>query len=123
MDEAGSTCLKCTNKLYLQDGVCQQGCPSFLTHGSVGKSNRRCSVPFTCDKGVSKLDGDKCKCPSAKYCRTCQFLADNSAGQAVCGLCVKGWYLHQGECVKNCPAGTVGTNVESKTGRECVPEP
>eukprot|EP00043_Microstomoeca_roanoka_P014701 m.146299 g.146299 ORF g.146299 m.146299 type:complete len:824 (+) comp16083_c0_seq1:126-2597(+) len=120
--ESGNTCSRCRDAKYLLDGQCVDTCPSNYTHSGVQSYGRECLSPFTC-RG-NRHDTDRtlpCQCADRQNCFECQLLAGNQPGEAPCTKCRNGRYLHQGECLKSCPSGTVSNGETGGYGRECLP--
>eukprot|EP00040_Diaphanoeca_grandis_P036593 m.233736 g.233736 ORF g.233736 m.233736 type:complete len:666 (+) comp33646_c1_seq5:2-1999(+) len=120
----GEKCTKCLNsKVLSPDGTCVDDCSAY--EGTVTYAPKaaggQCRAPFTCDSGADVL-GAKCLCkskdiPGWKDCDSCDWSLEGES----CNVCKNNKYLHNGDCVKNCPDGTIGRK-EGRVGGECVPQ-
>ena len=91
------TCTQCKDSKYLDaTGACVDACPDGYYENGAGVTGRTCLA-----------------CADAS-CTTCL-----GAGTSSCEDCTDSKFLHRGECLGTCPAGTFGEGLESPDGREC----
>jgi len=127
-----SKCSQCNNGYLLQpDLTCNSKCPAkYYNHLNerclpcsnncdICRNEKECTVcsgkmvldqnnmcTDKCEKGYVEVQGKCVKCKD-KNCAKCQ-----SNDQAICEVCLPGFYLYKGECVSSCPEKTfaLGSN-------------
>jgi hypothetical protein len=126
-------CLRCRNKALLMYNVADERtycigsdapCPEGLVASGAGEYGRRCQPAHDCianlnvEHAKNKADRTKnsasyCKCPAGVL--NCRY--DENGMTAL--MCKARKYLHNGECLAECPTGTTPKGKKS-TGRTCV---
>ncbi|KCV72436.1 hypothetical protein H696_00023 [Fonticula alba] len=126
-------CTSCKDRLFLLDGACLPEKPSTSFSTSAGQlewcPDRNCSQCYnrsgacmSCSKGYHlHLATGKClahRCPPETVamggmcidcpagCERCSYVASPTSrlGETVCQMCLAGFFLHRGQCVRQCPA-------------------
>lgn len=119
-NEQGSMCHKCRKSTFLHDGACVKTCPSDLVSSGASSYGRTCDTEeYTCEGKKNSVTGAKCTCKQ-KLCKACDYRIGNAPGEAACAVCQLNSYLHEGRCVRKCPAGFEANGVTAKEGRACV---
>jgi hypothetical protein len=116
-------CTACRSRIGdVTDVVCNQCKNEFEKVGSA------CAKEISCDAGKvvtpPRLNGESCKCADSN-CRSCDRTAAFSFGDLVvasletCKACQNGFYLHEGQCVAQCPTSLASMG-SGEFKRRCV---
>ena len=84
--------------------------------------NGKCLTSYQCFKRQSQYgpsEGDSCRC--AAHCHDCIISSDGAGGSAeVCKQCRDGWFLKDGVCIEQCPAGDTQLGTQNSFKRRCL---
>jgi hypothetical protein len=140
-------CAVCYNQFYLHEGVCLEVCPSGLDPKGHGNFNRKCVRCADNTDNCHRCIGSSCglcynahflhegqclsKCPfglnpkgQGNFNKKCVYCAAKTANchkcdGTTCARCYNQFYLHEGQCVAQCPSG-FNPKGKGNFNRRCV---
>lgn len=114
------SCVRCRNALYYDpestNCVAAEECPAGTVPTNAGNYGRECQPPASCIARKHGVTGRTCRCFDFKDCHSCYF---GESGHE-CTKCRNSKYLHNGECVSQCPESTAHANTRGSYNRKCT---